>query len=123
MINSGFPIFSLTPKYAPALGTMFCLQLWPNGCTGVEAALPVMNSYVGWVLAIRLAASYNSSVLFSKSKLFRYKDNRQRTLEPAIGILDPPPVILGLRKRVECNSGVWVLRRACRIGGELILHV
>ena len=46
------------------------------------------------------------------------------TLELAIGIADCPPlaVILGLRKRVDGCEGVWLLRRACRMGGELMLH-
>ncbi len=45
------------------------------------------------------------------------------TLEPAMGIADCCPLILGLLMRVEGTSGVWVLRRACRMGGELILRV
>ena len=45
------------------------------------------------------------------------------TLDPAIGIADCCPLILGLRRRVDGTSGVCVLRRACRIGGELISHV
>ena len=41
----------------------------------------------------------------------------------ADGPAPPLPVMLGRRKRVEGCWGVSELRRACRCGGELILHV